>query len=151
MCGIIREAVGRDRTGCVVVPYSFSPTECNARPPAPLQVYTSEQYERLTSWAARAESGSAMAHLWSPDDGTFLSRYVSTSSAAQNSSEVGWWVGGSSRVNWKISPENVIDSAAYFLSGAWIIFPLPRPPLMYNAGSNPNANLLVKSKPEHTS
>lgn len=93
-----------------IVLASLSTTECNACPPVPPQVYTSEQYERLTSWAARAESGSAMAHLWSPDDGTFLSRYVS-SSAAQNSSEV--CVG---RGNWEISPENVIDSAVYFFN-----------------------------------
>ncbi|CAM9793256.1 unnamed protein product [Scytosiphon promiscuus] len=41
-------------------------------------VYTPEQYERLKKRAERAELGTAMAHLWSPADGAFLSRYTST-------------------------------------------------------------------------
>lgn len=41
------------------------------------QVYTSEQYERLEGWAAHAESGAAMEHLWNPTEGAFLSRYTS--------------------------------------------------------------------------
>eukprot|EP00752_Nemacystus_decipiens_P014671 g13067.t1 len=42
------------------------------------KVYTPEQFERLQAWAARAESGEAMKHLWSPREGAFLPRYTST-------------------------------------------------------------------------
>lgn len=42
-----------------------------------LQVYTPEQRERISTWAARAESGAAMKHFWSPSDAAFLSRYTS--------------------------------------------------------------------------
>ena len=41
------------------------------------QVYTPAQFERLSKWAARAESGAAMEHFWSPSDAAFLSRYTS--------------------------------------------------------------------------
>lgn len=41
-------------------------------------MYTPEQFERLQAWAARAESGAAMEHLWSPGEATFLQRYTST-------------------------------------------------------------------------
>eukprot|EP00903_Cladosiphon_okamuranus_P016301 g15033.t1 len=42
------------------------------------KVYTPEQFERLQAWAARAESGVAMKHLWSSGEGAFLPRYTST-------------------------------------------------------------------------
>ncbi|CAM9410828.1 unnamed protein product [Ectocarpus sp. 4 AP-2014] len=41
-------------------------------------VYTPEQYERLEAWADDAESGKAIAHLWSPTEEAFLNRYTST-------------------------------------------------------------------------
>lgn len=41
-------------------------------------MYTPEQFERLQAWAASAESGAAMKHLWSPREGAFLQRYAST-------------------------------------------------------------------------
>lgn len=45
------------------------------------QVYSGEQYEKLKGWAMNAESGTAMAHMWSSADGAFLSRYTPVASS----------------------------------------------------------------------
>lgn len=52
------------------------------------QIYTPEQFQRLQGWAARAETGAAMKHLWSPAEGAFLSRY--TSATTNTVRQRGW-------------------------------------------------------------